>query len=72
MTNEIPILVGNFKMTNENFSYIQSFPVNFTGSQTDNRRTSSEKKIDDNKRKGYEASSLLSNRVNVSDGVFVT
>jgi hypothetical protein len=24
-------------MTNENFSYIQFFPVNFTGSQTENR-----------------------------------
>jgi hypothetical protein len=31
-------------MTNENSSYIQSFPVNRTGRQTDNRRTLSEYK----------------------------
>jgi hypothetical protein len=30
-------------MTNGTFTYIQSFPGNFTESQTDNRRTLSEK-----------------------------
>jgi hypothetical protein len=33
MTNEIP----RFKLTNDNSSYIQSFPVYFTGSETDFR-----------------------------------
>jgi uncharacterized protein (UPF0333 family) len=37
MDNEIPyILFCNSKMTNENSSYIQFFPVNCTGIQTEN------------------------------------